>query len=211
MTAPGHNPAVPTHAAPQSDASVAAQEVLATAHDALSTAQIAISAAAARVVGATGQIATAIGYAKPRRARFFNDTPVLRRIAFVIGYEGFSLLFTILVLGALLGHGGGESTVTAVAVTVTATTWNYVWNMMYEAFERRRGVRGRGAWSRAMHAFGYEGGVLIFTVPLVAFLLGVSLWEGLMIEGGLLVFFLVFTVIYTWAFDKVCGLPASAR
>ena len=134
-----------------------------------------------------------------------------RRVAFVVGYEGFSLLFTIVVLGALLGHGGGESTLTAVLVTVTATTWNYVWNMMYEAFERRRGMRGRGAGSRALHAFGYEGGVLIFTVPLVALLLSVSLWEALMIEGGLLVFFLVFTVLYTWAFDRVCGLPASAR
>lgn len=104
-----------------------------------------------------------------------------------------------------------HTALTAVLVTVTATTWNYVWNMMYEAFERRRGMRGRRAGSRALHAFGYEGGVLIFTVPLVALLLSVSLWEALMIEGGLLVFFLVFTVLYTWAFDRVCGLPASAR
>lgn len=148
---------------------------------------------------------------KPRDARFFDNAPVLRRIAFVVGYEGFSLLFTIVVLGALLGHSGGESTLTAVLVTVTATTWNYVWNLMYEAFERRRGIQGRGVWARAVHAFGYEGGVLVFTVPLVALLLGVSLWEGLMIEGGLLAFFLVFTLLYTWVFDRVCGLPTSAR
>lgn len=190
MTAPGHNPAATATAA---------------------TAAAALSTAATRVVAATGQIATAIVRSKPRDARFFNDAPVLRRVAFVAGYEGISLLFTIFVLGALLGHGGGESTLTAVLVTVTATTWNYVWNMMYEAFERRRGMRGRGVWSRVLHAFGYEGGVLVFTVPLVAFLLGVSLWEALMIEGGLLVFFLLFTVAYTWAFDRVCGLPASAR
>lgn len=211
MTAPGHNPVVPAHAAPQFDAAAAEKDVLNSAHGALSTAQIAISAAASRVASTTEQIATAIAHAKPRSARFFNDAPVLRRVAFVVGYEGLSLLFTIFVLGALLGHGGGESTLTAVLVTVTATAWNYVWNQMYEAFERRRGMRGRGAWSRAIHAFGYEGGVLVFTVPLVAFLLGVSLWEGLMIEGGLLVFFLVFTVLYTWAFDRICGLPASAR
>ncbi|MHA3682687.1 PACE efflux transporter [Leucobacter sp. HY1910] len=145
------------------------------------------------------------------QARFFSSNPVLRRVAFVIGYEGISLLFTIFVLGALLGHGGGESTLTAVLVTATATAWNYVWNLCFEAFERRSARRGRGAVARALHALGYEGGVLVFTVPLVAVLLGVGLWEALMIEAGLLVFFLVFTLVYTWAFDRVCGLPASAR
>lgn len=197
MTAPGHNPAVPAHSTPLSEASDSAQE--------------AISQAAAKVAEVTGQIATVIGNSKPRDARFFAHSPIWRRVAFVIGYEGFSLLFTIFVLGTMLGHGGSESTLTAVLVTATATAWNYAWNLLYEAFERRRGARGRGTWSRAVHAMGYEGGVLIFTVPLVAGLLGVSLWEGLMIEGGLLVFFLIFTVVYTWGFDRICGLPASAR
>ena len=37
-----------------------------------------------------------------------------------------------------------------------------------------------------------------------------TLLEAVMIETGLLVFFLVFTVVYSWAFDRVFGLPASA-
>ncbi|MBP1327212.1 putative membrane protein [Leucobacter exalbidus] len=204
MTAPGHNPSVHAHA-------VSLPEASATAHEVLATAQVTITQAAARIAAATGQLATVVTQAKPRDARFFATTPVLRRIAFVIGYEGLSLIFTIFVLGALLGHGGGESTLTAVLVTITATAWNYVWNLLYEMIERRRGMRGRGIWSRAIHAFGYEGGVLVFTVPLVAFILGVSLLEAFAIEGGLLVFFLVFTLVYTWGFDRVCGLPASAR
>lgn len=186
MTVTGHNPGVHAHTSSFAEAST-------------------------RVAAATGQIATAIAGVQPRDARFFGSSPALRRVAFVIGYEALSLLFTILVLGALLGHGGGESTLTAVLVTLTATAWNYVWNLLYEAIERRRGARGRGFWSRTTHAFGYEGGVLIFTIPLVAMTLGVGLLEALAIEGGLLVFFLIFTLGYTWAFDRVCGLPASAR
>lgn len=146
-----------------------------------------------------------------QQARFFSSNPVLRRVTFVAGYECLSLLFTVFVLGALLGHGGGESTLTAVLVTVTATAWNYVWNLCFEALERRMGSSGRGARARALHALGYEGGVLVFTVPLVALLLGVGIGEALMIEAGLLVFFLVFTLGYTWVFDRICGLPASAR
>ncbi|MBL3698733.1 PACE efflux transporter [Leucobacter luti] len=143
--------------------------------------------------------------------RFFQARPVLRRVTFVAGYEGLSVLFTVFVLSALLGHSGGESTLTAILVSTTATAWNYVWNTIFEALERRSGATGRGARARALHAIGYEGGVLLFTIPLVALMLHVSLLEALVIESGLLVFFLVFTLGYTWAFDRVFGLPASAR
>lgn len=160
------------------------------------------------------QIATAVlpvqSVGSAPEVRFFQARPKLRRLVYVVGYEGLSVLFTVVVLSALLGHGGGESTLAAILVSTTATLWNYVWNTLYEAFERRRRATGRGARDRAIHAIGYEGGVLIFTIPLVAILLGVSLLEALAIEAGLLVFFLVFTLAYTWVFDRIFGLPASA-
>ncbi|MBO1806660.1 PACE efflux transporter [Leucobacter ruminantium] len=143
--------------------------------------------------------------------RVFRGRPVLRRVSFVVGYEALSVLFTVFVLSALLGHHGGESIFLAVLLSTVATGWNYIWNTIFEAIERRTAVKGRGAAARAVHAVGYEGGVLVFTIPLVAFMLGVSLIEAVMIEGGLLVFFLAFTVIYTWIFDRVFGLPDSAR
>lgn len=77
--------------------------------------------------------------------RYFQARPKLRRVVYVVGYEGLSVLFTVVVLSALLGHGGGESTLAAILVSTTATLWNYVWNTLYEAFERRRRVTGRGA------------------------------------------------------------------
>ncbi|QIM19667.1 PACE efflux transporter [Leucobacter coleopterorum] len=147
---------------------------------------------------------------RAQKQRFFQARPVLRRVVFVAGYETLSVLFTVLVLSTLLGHGGGSSTLTAVVLSTVATGWNYLWNTTFEAIEKRRGVSGRGAGSRALHAIGYEGGVLFFTIPLVAIMLGVNLLEAFAIEGGLLVFFLIFTVVYTWVFDRVFGLPVSA-
>ncbi|MGR4010515.1 PACE efflux transporter [Leucobacter sp. 1207-22] len=161
------------------------------------------------VAAITGSVSLPLAVSNAKPARFFGGSPVLRRVVFVIGYEGFSLLFTIFVLGMLLGHGGANSTLTAVLLTLTATGWNYLWNMIFEAIERRSGITHRGPLMRAIHAFGYEGGVLIFTIPLVAITLGVSLLEAFVIESSLLVFFLIFTVVYTWAFDKVCGLPSA--
>lgn len=137
--------------------------------------------------------------------------PAVRRAVYVGGYELIGAIFTIFVLGTLLGHNGGESTVTAILVSLTATAWNYVWNSIFEWAERRFGIKGRGPIMRIVQAIGYEGGLLIFTIPLVAFLLQVSLLEALVIESGLLAFFLVFTYVYSWAFDKIFGLPESAK
>ena len=146
-----------------------------------------------------------------RPERFFQARPVMRRIVYALGYETLSVLFTVVVMSGLLGHGGGQSTLTAVLLSTTATVWNYVWNTMFERLERRIGATGRGPAARALHAIGYEGGVLVFTIPLVAVMLGVGLLEAAMLEGGMLVFFLAFTAVYAWAFDRVFGLPASVR
>lgn len=153
----------------------------------------------------------AVALPENRLHRIFVGRSVLRRVVFVIGYEGLGVLATVFALSGLLGHSGGTSTLVAILVSTVATAWNYVWNTIFEAIERRRGAKGRGVASRAAHAIGYEGGVLIFTIPLVAFMLNVTFKEAMVIEASLLVFFLVFTVVYTWVFDKVFGLPDSAR
>lgn len=147
---------------------------------------------------------------KRAELRFFQAHPVLRRVVYVAGYEVLSVLFSVFVMSSMLGHGGGQSTLTAILLSTAATIWNYLWNTMFEAYERRVGATGRGLSARVAHALGYEGGVLVVTIPLVSFMLGMSFLEAAMLEFGLLVFFLIFTAVYAATFDKVFGLPASA-
>lgn len=154
-------------------------------------------------------VPTAEVSARRHPSRFFQRHALARRLVFVAGYEVLAVLFTVLVLSAMLNHGGGTSTVTAVLISTVAVIWNYVWNTLFEWGERRRGATARGPVSRAVHAVGFEGGVLIFTIPVVMLMLGVGVLEAFAIEAGLLVFFLVFTVVYTWVFDTVFGMPAS--
>lgn len=148
--------------------------------------------------------------ASDEQLRYFQAHPVLRRVIYVIGYEGLSVIFTVVVMSSLLGHGGGQSTLTAILLSTAATVWNYLWNTLFEAYEHRHGIEGRGLGSRIVHALGYEGGVLFVTIPLVSIMLGIGLIEAAILEGGLLIFFLIFTAIYAAAFDKLFGLPLSA-
>ena len=71
-------------------------------------------------------------------------------------------------------------------------------------------MHDRSLRRRIAHAIGFEGGLIAFLVPVFAWWLGVSLWDALVMDLGLVVFFLVYTFVFNWAFDAVFGLPASA-
>jgi len=47
-------------------------------------------------------------------------------------------------------------------------------------------------------------------VPLMAWWFDATLWQALVMDLGLLVFFLVYAFVFNWVFDRVFGLPSSA-
>jgi len=69
---------------------------------------------------------------------------------------------------------------------------------------------GRSVARRIAHAIGFEGGLAAVLVPLFAWWLEIGLWEALVFDAALLLFFLVYTFAFNWGFDRVFGLPASA-
>jgi len=81
---------------------------------------------------------------------------------------------------------------------------------LFERWEARQSVRGRSVARRVAHAVGFEGGLVLFLVPLFAWWFDVGLWQALVMDLGLLLFFLAYTFVFNWCFDRVFGLPASA-
>ena len=132
-----------------------------------------------------------------------------RRVVYVSLYEGIAITLTAAVLAAL-GHGPMDSLVASVGASVLAVTWNLIFNAMFESWERRQAVKGRSIRRRVAHAIGFEGGLVLSMVPFFAWWLEVGLWEAFVMDLGFITFFLVYTFVFSWCFDKVFGLPASA-
>lgn len=135
---------------------------------------------------------------------------IRRKIVYVTLYEGFAILFASIGLAAMSGAGAGKSTALAVASSVVAVVWNLMFNTLFEAWEARQPVRGRSLGRRVAHALGFEGGLALILVPMFAWWLDIGLWEALVFDAALLLFFLVYTFVFNWSFDRVFGLPASA-
>jgi uncharacterized membrane protein len=135
---------------------------------------------------------------------------VKRRVVYISLYEGIAIVVASFGLAAMSGQGLGHSGALAVIASVIAVAWNLAFNALFERWEARQAVRGRSLRRRIAHAIGFEGGLVAFLVPTFAWWLGISLFEALVMDLGLVIFFLVYTFVFNWAFDAVFGLPASA-
>jgi uncharacterized membrane protein len=135
---------------------------------------------------------------------------IKRRIVYLTLFEGFGILITGTSFASVAGSDASHAGAAAVFTSLVAVTWNAVYNWLFERWEARQTRRGRSPLRRMMHAIGFEGGLVIFLVPMIALTLRVALTEAFLMDIGLTVFFLVYAYIFNLIFDAIFGLPASA-
>ena len=135
---------------------------------------------------------------------------IKRRVVYITLYEAIAIVAASIGLAVMSGQGLGHSGALAVIASVIAVVWNLAFNALFERWEARQAVRGRSVWRRVAHAIGFEGGLVMFLVPTFAWWLDISLMQALVMDLGLVIFFLVYTFVFNWAFDATFGLPASA-
>lgn len=140
-----------------------------------------------------------------------NMQGLKRKVVYVSLFELFAIALTSSFLMLLAGHDAAHSGVAAIASSTVAVVWNFIYNGMFEAWEARQPTRGRSVARRVAHAIGFEGGLVVILVPLFAWWLNITLWEALVLDIGLVVFFMIYTFLFSLAFDRVFGLPASAQ
>lgn len=134
----------------------------------------------------------------------------MRKVVYVTLFEGIAIAVCTVSLALFSSHDAGHASVAAVGGSMIAVLWNLAYNTVFEAWEARQTVRGRSVARRIAHALGFEGGMLIMLVPFFAWWMDMSLWHAFVLDFGLVLFFLVYAFVFSWAFDHVFGLPASA-
>ena len=137
-------------------------------------------------------------------------TPRQRRVLQAILYEVFAIAFVGPVLSVAFDKPATSTLALAVVLSAVALTWNYAFNWVFERWEARQAERGRSLLRRLAHGVGFEGGLTVLLVPVMSLWRDISPLEAFIANLGLLAFFFVYAVGFTWAFDKVFGLPASA-
>lgn len=119
-----------------------------------------------------------------------------------------ALLFEVLAIGIsaplaawLTGESMAAMGVLTAVIAFMALVWNMAYNWLFDQLQNRVGF-ARTVWVRIVHACGFELGLLIAAVPFVAWWLDATLWHALVVDIGLVLFYLPYTFFFNLGYDK---------
>ncbi|MBH2897460.1 PACE efflux transporter [Serratia ureilytica] len=135
---------------------------------------------------------------------------VKRKLVYVTAYEIIGMAISALGLALLSGHAPSSTGPLAMVITTIAVSWNFIYNYVFEWWESRQVSRARTLKRRILHAVGFQLTLVVYLIPLIAWWMGITLWQALLLDMALIVIIPCYTFVFNWAFDKLFGLPASA-
>jgi uncharacterized membrane protein len=138
----------------------------------------------------------------------------LARVIHTVGFEVFGVViftpFAVLVLNENIWRIG----FLAIVISIIAMVWNLIYNYIFDFIESSFGGHRskRKLFMRMAHAVLFELGLLVVTLPMVAYWLHMSIWKALLTDIGFVVFYLIYAFVYNYIFDKIYfGIVVSKK
>lgn len=131
-----------------------------------------------------------------------TDRSLGERLFHAVAYEGLAVALSVSAMRFFVDSPVSHLGVLALAFSLMAMLWNLLFNYLFDRAQVRLGFR-RGLWVRALHALLFEGGLVATAVPLAAWWLSIGLWEALVLDIGLILCFLPYTMVFNWAYDSL--------
>lgn len=130
------------------------------------------------------------------------------RIRHAVSFEVIGIIIATPLAAFAFHLPGGDSAVIVVASATVAMLWNYVYNLGFDhAMQRLTGGTAKTTRIRVAHAVLFELGLLMIMLPLVAWYLQISLWQALVMDIALALFYMGYAFVFNWAYDRVFPLP----
>lgn len=126
----------------------------------------------------------------------------IERIFQAILFEIGAVLSTVMLMSFATEHSTNSLTITIVLISLIALVWNFIFNLFFDKIFK--GERVHRNWQvRALHTLCFELGLLIFTLPLVAFMLNVSWWKAFIMDISMTLFVMCYTFVFHWCYDHI--------
>lgn len=125
------------------------------------------------------------------------------RLRHALLYELIGLVLLVPLCSWITGHDSSHLGGLTLCISLIAMSWNALFNRVFDQLELRAGHHlSQRRWpSRLLHALLFEGGLTLITLPLIAVWLDLGLWQALLLDAGMLGFYLVYTVLFNWGYD----------
>ena len=125
-----------------------------------------------------------------------------RRIIHALSYEVILLVIIAIALSFIFDVPMEVTGSLGLAMAVTSVVWNMIFNHFFEKFEHKHQLK-RTIKVRILHAIGFEGGLMLATIPMVAYAMNMSIWQAIVLDFGLTMCILIYTFIFQWCYDHL--------
>ena len=129
-----------------------------------------------------------------------NRKTFAERVFHAISFEVIAIAITAPVGAWVLGRSIFQMGTVAVVLSTLAMLLNLFYNMLFDRYwPLSKGPRPPIV--RLGHAIGFELSFVVLGVPMLAFLLNMTLWNAFILEVGFFVFFLFYTYLFNLVYD----------
>ena len=117
-------------------------------------------------------------------------------------FEILAIFISVLAVKLTTTHQTVAVTLMIVLISLIAVVWNFIFNWLFDRIftdaREQRTLR-----LRAFHTLTFEGGLLLFTLPVVAYMLQISWWNAFLTDIGLTLLIVIYTFFFNWAYDHL--------
>jgi len=124
----------------------------------------------------------------------------------VILFEVFGLLLITPLFVLASGEEFFSSAGLLAVLSVIALFWNALYCDLFDRSERRlahRAADQRPFRLRLLHAFGFEGGLVLITLPVILLWTDMGFWLALTADLGLALTYIGYAYVYNLAYDRI--------
>jgi len=141
-----------------------------------------------------------------------NTRSKLDRARYALIFEVLLILMSAPVIAYVLERDTATVGALTVVIAIKALLINLIYNYCFDKLDVRAGrvPTERSTRGRIVHALGLECVLTATSMPIVMWWLDVGLWTALAMDIALMGFIVVYTFVYTWAYDRVFPVAQPA-
>ncbi|WP_133010588.1 PACE efflux transporter [Marinomonas flavescens] len=134
----------------------------------------------------------------------------IERIFHAILFEVLAVALAIIVLTTFTNHHVGSLSGTMIVVATIAMMWNFIYNWCFDRIYTGDKTQ-RSLVLRVVHTITFQAGLLVVTIPVIAFLLEISLWEALIMDIGVTICITLYAFLYNLIYDHTRAFIVQQR
>ncbi|WP_144210570.1 PACE efflux transporter [Shewanella donghaensis] len=134
----------------------------------------------------------------------------LERVFHSVLFEVLAVTLSIAGLAIFTDHDVASLSGTMIVIASIAMVWNYAFNWVFDLYVK--GDKTKRTFSmRIFHVSLFEAGLLVLTIPVMAYFLSVSLWNAFLMDLGVTIFITIYAFLFNLSYDHIRSAVMQRR